>query len=414
MATPSVCVGMAALCFVGCAQSRPSGPSPLDADAALPPELEAPDADAALVPDAAASDAADVGPPDGTGAPDASLMDAPRDVAAPFDAGSPSSALNRVFVSSETLAMDLGGVGPYDAACNRLATRAGLQGADDARFMAWMSDAASTAASRLGPARGFVRMDGQPFADDVLASEVFRGVAFDETGARVPPEEVVATGTDAEGARSANHCRDWTDATQGMTTGRADGGPRAWTSRGSSTCSPRRIYCIENVHSREVVPEREAGRLIYLTNDDFEPGGSVTPAAACEASKPAGAGDIAPLLATGTSAASEVLDPAATYVRPDGVAVGTGAQLAVGEWRTGAWQQGDGTYPSEVRRVWTGSERIDALGDTSCDDWGSDSSDIRGHYGFPASPVNGAFWTLRTRRCASASDLRLYCVETGS
>ncbi|MEM1413917.1 MAG: hypothetical protein AAGH15_03410 [Myxococcota bacterium] len=340
-------------------------------------------------------------------------MDAARDFAAPFDAGPPSSDLNRVFVSSEALAMNLGGVEPYDAACNRFAADAGLQASDGARFIAWMSDSTSSAASRLGAARGFTRMDGEPFADDLLASEVFRGVLFDETGARVPTEEVVATGTNADGTRSSNHCLDWTDTVQGATTGRADGGPRAWTSRGASTCSPRRIYCVENVHSRELVPEREAGRLIYLTNQDFEPGGATTPEAACVASKPADAGAVAPLLATVSSAASEVLDAAAVYVRPDGVRVGTGAQLAARDWLTGAWQQGDGTYPSEVRRVWTGSERIDGLGDTACDDWSSDSRDDRGHYGFPASPVNGVFWTLRTRPCTSFSDLRIYCVETG-
>ncbi|MEM7603833.1 MAG: hypothetical protein AAF411_00645 [Myxococcota bacterium] len=414
-------VALAATHLSACARSISPEDAAVEDDGSTPDVAVLGDAETRdAAPDVLALDAAldtaaqDTGPFDTAMPLDASPPDALD--AAPVDANVPPSDFNRVFVSSQTFAMNLGGVDPYDEACNRLASAAGLQARDAAGFIAWISSQASDAASRLGDARGFVRMDGQAFADELLASEVFRGVRFDERGTLLPPGESAATGTRADGTASFTpngNCNNWTSRGALMLTGPTDGGPRSWTSRESATCSvARRIYCVETVRTRELIPEPETGRLIYLTNDDFEPGGDLAPEDACEASKPEGAGDVAPLLATLETAASDVLDDDATYVRPDGVAVGTGAELRAGVWRAGAWQEGSGAYPSDVRRVWTGSERIDLIGDMACDNWTSESRDLRGHYGFPASPVDGAFWTTRTRRCTSTSDLRLYCVET--
>ncbi|MEM6954085.1 MAG: hypothetical protein AAF645_00310 [Myxococcota bacterium] len=410
---------VASLWLAGCAKSRSSEDAAVEDASAMDAAGDASTVDSAIAPDATLADTAtmDAFPADSTLLEDAEAIDAPPDIA-PVDEGMPPSGFNRVFVSSQTFAMNLGGVAPYDAACNDLARAAGLEDESESNFIAWMSDRSSSAASRLGEARGFVRVNGEAFADELLASEVFRAVLLDESGASVPLEEVVATGTNPDGTSSTGttgNCDNWSDLSlsSAATTGRADGGSRAWTSRGRSTCSiARRIYCLENVHVRELVPERETGRLIYLTNEDFDPGGSLSPAEACDASKPDGAGDVAPLLATTGTAASNVLADAVTYVRPDGIAVGTGAQLRAGEWQTGAWQEGNGAYTNELRRVWTGSERIDLPADAACEDWTTDSREIRGSYGFPDSPVNGAFWTLQTRRCVSSQDLRLYCVET--
>jgi hypothetical protein len=110
------------------------------------------------------------------------------------------------------------------------------------------------------------------------------------------------------------------------------------------------------------------GKKIFVTNGPLLMAGDA--AARCELDKPPGAGAVVPLRATTTVPASALLDPSATYVRPDGVVVGTGADLVASHLGAGLWQQGDGTYLSS-RALWTGSPSPMALGTaaSTCHDW---------------------------------------------
>jgi len=77
---------------------------------------------------------------------------------------------NLVFISSvDTYTSGLGSAVAYDGQCSQLATAAGINNATGDAFIAWVSDSHSSALSRLGTARGFMRMDGEPVADDPAA-----------------------------------------------------------------------------------------------------------------------------------------------------------------------------------------------------------------------------------------------------
>jgi hypothetical protein len=106
-----------------------------------------------------------------------------------------------------------------------------------------------------------------------------------------------------------------------------------------------------------------------------------------------------------------VLDAAATYVRPDGIVVGTGAQLITGnELASGIWQMADLTYtvPSQSSRVWSGQTTLTEVGTlaSTCNDWTSNTG--TGIWG-SGSSVNR--WWNAYVNAACNLDSRLYCVE---
>ncbi len=128
-------------------------------------------------------------------------------------------------------------------------------------------------------------------------------------------------------------------------------------------------------------------------------------------------GTVKALLAYTTAPAASLVDSAATYVRPDGQIVGTGAELlaggaAAGLLQSGIWQSGDGTYRSGVGRAWTGQTTLTQLGTaaTTCNDWTSNSTagttPIAGLY----LTADANWWSFDTRLCSDTGS-RLYCIE---
>ena len=104
--------------------------------------------------------------------------------------------------ASATFATTLGGAQLYDSQCNSLATAAGINDVTGNAFVAWMSDATSNARARLGAsARGWVRMDGRPFADtqsDLFSNNVvFHPIRLDENGTD-PGRQLVLTGANTD------------------------------------------------------------------------------------------------------------------------------------------------------------------------------------------------------------------------
>src|SRR5690606_4557544 len=92
------------------------------------------------------------------------------DAAVPPDAAVPT---NLVFVTSTTHEpASLGGLAGGDAICAARAEAAGLPGT----YVAWLSTATVDARDRLGSARGWRRVDGEPFADtveDLASGKIF-------------------------------------------------------------------------------------------------------------------------------------------------------------------------------------------------------------------------------------------------
>jgi len=318
---------------------------------------------------------------------------------------------NLAFVSSMTFAANLGSSFPYDQRCNQLAAAAGINNAFGNDYTAWIADTAASPTTRMSPnARGWIRLDGAPLGDtlaDMLGSSViFHPVRIDELG-QDTGSVLVMTGTRPDGSAGFT-CNNWFGSGT-MTFGFSGFGPGGWTSFGIAGCAASgRIYCLGNSRSAPVSITPEAGKLIYLSGP-FPPSILASPEDQCQADIPVGVTAVKPLLATSTTPAGSALDPGQTYVRLDGVLIGTGAELITQtKLHSGIWQTGAGDYVSSPF-AWTGHPDLTGRpspADT-CEEWQS-FFDMAG-VGY-ASATNALWFNGGTLPC-STNGVRLYCVE---
>ena len=195
------------------------------------------------------------------------------------DAAMPPVNGNYVFVTSETKSVSaIGGPEGGDAWCNQLATKVGLPGA----YTAWISSTTEHAHDRVAAsgARGWYRIDGQPFADSlddlVGAGKMFYPPLFAETG--VDLSEVttgVGTGTIADGGDAGGFdCSGFTTSSSGtLATGDLEAGEGLWTDFRTAgnppqiSCgTPTRIYCFGTTRQVAVtVPAQSNVRHAFIT-----------------------------------------------------------------------------------------------------------------------------------------------------
>ncbi|MCC6994290.1 MAG: choice-of-anchor D domain-containing protein [Deltaproteobacteria bacterium] len=277
---------------------------------------------------------------------------------------------NIVFVSSMDFPANLGGLTAYDAQCNLLATAAGLNNAGGNGYVAWMSSETQSAASRVGAARGFVRPDGRPFADDLASlltnGAVLNPIAIDENGrllSRQAQEGGVWTGTNPDGSVNAGEtCASWTSnvSTSRTRQGEAHSGPGDWTQvGGTGGCDASgRIYCMMRTSTAPLTNTPTPGKKVFVSNALLTVGqGAGVATTICMNERPGATGTYRAALPTTTPLATlaSFFTAGTTYVRPDGQVVGTGAQFASGgDLQSGVWQLGDGTYRSPYG-MWTGA-----------------------------------------------------------
>jgi len=323
---------------------------------------------------------------------------------------------NLVFLSSvDTYTSDLGSAVAYDGQCNQLATAAGINNAEGNAYIAWVSDSQSSALSRLGTARGFMRMDGEPVADDPAAmltnSQFYNPINIDETGTAPPGGQTVLTGMDVYGNGTQADCNDWTTKS-GTATGFAgcdSCGPPAWYYWEIPSCSNLvgSVYCFMKTKTSALTITPTLGRKVFLTNGPVAIGQSAD--TRCESAKPSGTGPVAALRATTSTAASTMIDPAATYVRPDGIVVGLGADLLASTLKSGIWQQGNGQYV-ETRAVWTGSSSPSELGTTAntCSDWTANTGAMLAG---DTSSVDLSWWVDHIPWTCANTYTWSYCIE---
>jgi hypothetical protein len=117
---------------------------------------------------------------------------------------------------------------------------------------------------------------------------------------------------------------------------------------------------------------------------------------------------------------SDVLDPNAVYVRPDGQRVGLGSLLIARQnnqtgIESGIWQLADGTYHSpgnQLGGVLSGAGRLDTTStvEQTCNDW-QDPSGTRNSGIF--NLTHGQWWVRNSgEACLSTTaGFRVYCVE---
>lgn len=321
---------------------------------------------------------------------------------------------NLVFVSSDRYPPTLGGATAYDARCNEVATRTGLNNSTGDGFVAMLSDANSTFVTRLGSARGWVRMDGRPFIDrfsDLFAGSMYYPVRYDELGRDSYQTETytVWTGTEYDGLASTENCNNWTSNSSTLSgrRGNLDHGPALWTG-GSSACDdpfPSGIICLGRTRSAPIVLPAVSGKRFWTTTTPYTPG-SMTPDAKCSQERPTGVTQARALIAHPNVAASSLLVPTANYIRPDGVLVGTGAQIANEQLLTAAWVNAAG-QSSDVG-IWVGSlsPTLPGSSESTCNDWTSTSGAVM----LGLNGDLGPFWRFYEATCDIVST-HLYCIE---
>jgi hypothetical protein len=213
-----------------------------------------------------------------------------------------------------------------DAVCNSSAKTAGLPGT----YVAWLSTSTVNAVTRLGTKRGWVRVDGLPFADrvaDILAGKIYYPIALAENGRETQFE--VISGTRADGTVGEN-CNDYMDRTQTMGALYANhpATTRNWTEGFDWDRSHQfSIYCFGVDNDKPLDPPSATGRIAFVSRTMFTPMMGLAGAdALCTSDAMLGGlpGQYLALMATPTaSAASRFTAQDKPFVRPDGVQLTT-------------------------------------------------------------------------------------------
>ena len=319
---------------------------------------------------------------------------------------------NLIFVTHDTFATTLGGVAAYDAKCNAAASAVGLNNLAGSGYIAYLSSPSSLASTRLGSARGWVRLDGRPFADtqsSLLNGQVFNPIHFADFG-QVDSGVFVMTGTSF--GQLGNSCSGWTSASGVGLGGDPQAGP-SWSDLfGDQLCSAAgHLICVGISKTTPVAAVVTSGRQIWHTNTPYIIGGGLTPDQKCQSERPAGVTSAVAFIDYAAKSAASLLSPNQNYVRPDGTLVGTGAQLSSNSYlESGIWQSAAGTY--EFASVWSGGNYPDTVGSlTTCADWTSSSDTGITAIGVANSVATNYWWGNSGAYC-NATYVNLYCLQT--
>lgn len=330
-----------------------------------------------------------------------------------------SAEPNLAFVTSTApVPGELGGLEGADRLCNDLAEAAGLP----REFVAWLSTPEVDAIDRLGNASGWVRTDGRPFAaslEELAAGNLLHPLRVDEA-ARDVGSELVMTGTAAGGvhdASSGDSCQGWTRPEGLAATGRADGTAVRFTKNNGYLCSRSfPIYCFGAARDAPFDPTPASGRVAFVTDGSWGPGGGLSDAddfCAAEAAAAGYDGVFRALLPTLADSAASRFDPdGATWVRPDGIPLAdTAADVLAGRLQTSIGVTATGNYPGWVddpdTGVRIGAASISSPATESCSDWTSTAGESLG----VSSPnySDGLFADGLAQPCITS--FRIFCFE---
>ena len=331
---------------------------------------------------------------------------------------------NVVFVSSTSSNGDLGGQAGADAECASLASAANLP---PGTYKAWISTTTIDAATKLGSARGFVRIDGEPFADqvsDIEAGSILNSIELDEAGVDVGRQDVWTGTNDSGTAHVPNTCGDWTIGSGASfgELGSTTGGAGAWSDDATETAclASARIYCFDTSHVTALTVTHATGRTAFVSKGKFATSLGVSEADALCQSEAAAASlknstQFLALLSTSTVPAASRFDMSAMsspYVRPDGIKIADAPTLASGATLdSGIWQHADGSYVTEFAgAVWTGSTTPNVTGPltSTCQDWVTTNGADTGSEG--VSVVTDLWWNPEmTTSCGT--QLPIFCLE---
>jgi hypothetical protein len=336
---------------------------------------------------------------------------------------------NYAFVSPVPVSGALGGLDGADALCNGWAVAAGIGGS----YRAILSVVGADAKERLDDARGWIRPDGRPVADEW--TEPFG------PGGLLAPLRIDPGGNDLGNVRvwsasgndgvyntfgGGTDCGGWDSADPGVEAwyGFADT-TAEWLDRGGreSCDSALHLYCFQVDLSipLDVSDFAVAGRRMFVSTGNFDVSTGIAGAdalcAADVASTPAlgGASVKAFLADIGTSAGERFAVDARPIVRLDGLIVADDiAQLTTdGSLVHPPSLRVDGSY--QTFRTFAGATSPSAVGSaaTTCNGWTEASTgDVR--VGFPHATlvVSQRTWFGTSDECSRRSgSLPVYCLE---
>jgi hypothetical protein len=349
---------------------------------------------------------------------------------------------NKAFVTSATYGIadiKMLGTGATDAAkmlsgadaiCN--VTASSVPGLSGATYVAWLSSDTTTALSRLSAARGWVRVDGRPFADSLTApdypNQIFHPIALDEGGGFGPGYGIdVMTGTDAPG-NAIQNCNNWQSNTGAFTgyAGSRYAGPVNWTRGYNHPCNYGpgfRLYCLGVSQSVKVTlpPVTAQQKIAFVSRGSFSPsptGGIGAADARCNADATLhglqGAGRYKALLSTTTSSiAARFTKTGAPIVRVDGALVSATDNdffVASPQLLAPIAVQPGNVYVNF--QVWSGTgdfTMANADGTLNCTNWTNNMPGSGGVAGY-STYINQSFHNSGTPGCNSGSAY-LYCVQ---
>jgi len=301
--------------------------------------------------------------------------------------------LNLTFVTRDTTSLDVGGPAGFDQFC---AEQAALNAAlPQTEWKAWVGVAGAniTAASRLGDAVAFIRVDGNPVAQtpqQIAAGELLYPPLLDQFGDPLTDQRI-ATGMLDDGT-PGDDCVGW-NAAQGMvTSGWAAAGTGRLNESETVDCGQSlRILCLQVAHTDgQIVPPTIDGRLAFVSDGVFDPAtGAAAADALCQSEAEAAAqspGIYRAYIATGATSPSQgFADDGTAWRRHDGLQVLT--HPPEGPPTVGIAQTAAGNWVAADVTLWMGTQDATATGG-ACSDWSDGSGqDVR-----VAAGIAGSTW----------------------
>ncbi len=334
----------------------------------------------------------------------------------------------------------IGSIANADSTCATLATAAGLHATE------WVAMLATEAAScpgeasagcnpldRLDGARGWVNTQGQPIVDTIdqlRRGELWYPIRYEEDGGGGTGDHEVVTGLNPLLEPSAGFtCDDYTTMPDGQRVAFARAGSvsrNALSQSANARCNfPQAFLCFSIDHDTPLAAPADTGRLAFMTEAVWTPGGGLADAdalcqlEACEAGLTGGGADcgadpgtdrtfLAFLESDDALAATRFDAAGADWVRSDGARWLATGSLATAESRrivpeTGLVLLADGTFATGSPHVWTGV----TTGDTTatCTSWTASAGDAA------FGSAENVFFEMRTGTRPCDRTARLYCLE---
>ena len=226
---------------------------------------------------------------------------------------------NRIFTSSILHNGSFGSLAAGDAQCAMLATQGGLDG----MWRILLSTQAIPVSTRLGSARGWVRVDGEPVADtiaDLTSGVLFAAPGLTEAGSQLD----AAGGVWSPGYVVSETCSNWASLMGNglaIDTGR---GVNLQSGGLAVTCAAANHFlCAQVDKTQAVQPVPEIGRVAFVSNTTWsDTSGRASADLACNSDALAASlpGTYAAALASPTGSAMAAFDlSGAPWIRTDGM-----------------------------------------------------------------------------------------------